>query len=323
MGKLYVNRILNDAYYNRNSNLQYASINELYNYCHNQSKIKKEDFTKKKIREWLSAQNAYTLHYPSIRNFKRNHYRIFMIDELWEIDLIDFRAINKYNNGFNWILICIDVFSKYIWAVPMKRKTGYEVTKAMKKIFEESNRKCEKVCSDKGKEFDNITFKTFLKHKNVVQQFANNPVIKCSIVERVIKTIKSKIFKYFTYSNSQNYIDNLQNIINTYNNCTHSTIKKKPNEVSVNNSLEIYSVLKKKYEKDEKRFPSLLVNDCVKIHASKYNVFAKGYKQKWSSENFKIKEVLLKNPYPVYILTDLNGIIIKGRFYVQELQKVL
>lgn len=73
-----------------------------------------------------------------------------------------------------------------------KKKTGFEVTKAMNKILKISKRKCEDLCSDYGKEFNNKIFADFLKNKNIKQQFASNPIIKCSIAERVIRTKNQK-----------------------------------------------------------------------------------------------------------------------------------
>lgn len=301
----------------------YASLNELYKYCQNQNDIKKENVTRKKIKTFLQAQDVHTLHHRHTNNFKRNHYMIFQIDQNWQLDLIDFRSLSKQNEGYNWILICIDVFSKFLWAVPLKKKTGFEVTKAMNKILNVSNRKCEAVCSDYGTEFKNKVFSDFLKNKNIKQQFAYNPIIKCSIAERVIRTIKSKIYQHFTANNSKRYIDVLDILVKNYNNTVHSTIKKKPSDVTSCNALEVYETLKKKYAKDDTKYPELMRNDTVKVHRMKFNIFRKGYIPQWSCENFIIDNVYLKVPYPMYSLKDKNNVSIKGRFYQQDLQKVV
>lgn len=203
-----------------------------------------------------------------------------------------------------------------------KKKTGFEVTKAMNKILKISKRKCEDLCSDYGKEFNNKIFADFLKNKNIKQQFASNPIIKCSIAERVIRTIKSKIYQHFTFTKKKRYIDVLENLVKTYNYTIHSTIRKKPAEVTTKNALEVYETLKKKYAKDNVKFPELMKNDTVKIHRMKFNIFRKGYLQQWSTENFIIDKVYLKIPYPMYSLKDKHNVSIKGRYYKEELQKV-
>ena len=46
------------------------------------------------------------------------------IDEIWGADLIDMQAFSRGNNGIKYLLIVIDIFSKFVWIVPLKRKTG-------------------------------------------------------------------------------------------------------------------------------------------------------------------------------------------------------
>ena len=65
--------------------------------------------------------------------------------------------------------------------------------------------------------------------------------------------------------------------------------------------------------------PKFKVGDHVRI--SKYkNIFAKGYMPNWSEEVFVVKKV--KNTAPwTYVINDLNGEEITGKFYEKELQK--
>ena len=50
---------------------------------------------------------------------------------------------------------------------------------------------------------------------------------KATVAERVIKTIKSKIYGYFTFKQIYRYVDELQNFVDSYNNTYHRTIKMK------------------------------------------------------------------------------------------------
>ena len=49
------------------------------------------------------------------------------IDEIWAADLTDMQAFSNDNNGIKYLLTVIDIFSKFVWIVPLKRKTGQEV----------------------------------------------------------------------------------------------------------------------------------------------------------------------------------------------------
>ena len=57
------------------------------------------------------------------------------IDEIWAADLIDMQAFSKDNNGIKYLLTVIDIFSKVVWIVPLKQKTGQEVSNAFSRIL--------------------------------------------------------------------------------------------------------------------------------------------------------------------------------------------
>ena len=63
------------------------------------------------------------------------------------------QAFSKYNNGINYLLTVIDIFSKKNWIIPLKRKTGQEVANAFSRILKK--RRPSKMWVDKGREFYN------------------------------------------------------------------------------------------------------------------------------------------------------------------------
>ena len=70
-------------------------------------------------------------------------------------------AFSEFNQGFKFLLLVIDIFSKYGWIIPLKNKKGETVASALKTIFEE--RKPEKMWVDKGKEFYNKDVKDLIE----------------------------------------------------------------------------------------------------------------------------------------------------------------
>ena len=105
-------------------------------------------------------------------------------------------------------------FSKFVWIVPSKQKTGQEVAHAFSKILRE--RKPSKAWVDKGKEFYNKDV-----HKLVSLYSTENEEKSCGI-ERFNKTIKEQMFKYFSANNTRKYIDVLDLLVDQYNNTIHS-----------------------------------------------------------------------------------------------------
>jgi IS30 family transposase len=68
------------------------------------------------------------------------------IDDTWQIDLAD-------NGKIKYILVCIDVFSKFLSMEPTEDKTGKAVVKALNAIFERTEKMPKQIQSDDGTEF--------------------------------------------------------------------------------------------------------------------------------------------------------------------------
>ena len=221
------------------------------------------------------------------------------------------QLISKINRGFRFLLCVIDIFSKYAWVVPLKDEKGVSIVNALKKILKKSDRKPNKIWVDKGSEFNNNSFKKWLKD-NDIEMYSTHNEGKSVIAERFIRTLKSKIYKYMTLVSKNVYIDKLDDIVNEYNNTYHRTIKLKPVDVKDNTYVDFE---KEVNDKD----PKSKVGDYVRI--SKYkNIFAKGYLPNWSEEVFVISKFNNTVPW-TYAINDLNGAEIIGTVYKKELQK--
>ena len=134
---------------------------------------------------------------------------------------------------------------------------------------------------------------------------------KSVVAERLIRTLKNKIYKYMALISKNMYIDKLDDIVNKYNNTYHSTTKMKPVNVKLNTYID--------FDKSYKEDPKFKFGDHVRIPKYK-SIFAKGYVPNWSEEIFGIKKV--KNILPwTYVISDLDGEEIDGAFYEKELQK--
>ena len=239
-------------------------------------------------------------------------------NKIWAADLADVSKFEQYNEGNNFLLLVIDTFNKYGWIVPLKNKTGKTLVKAFKTIFKEG-RIPKKLWTDKGKEFYNKNMKDLLK-LNDIELYSTENEEKSSIAERWIRTMKEKMFKYFTDNNTYRYMDALPDLVEDYNNTVHSSTKLTPIEASKEeNELKVWRNLYPDRYKTSRLNPKFSVGDKVRI-TKKKKVFEKGYTTRWTEEIFTIKEIRETNPI-TYILEDLQGEEIKGTFYEPELQK--
>jgi hypothetical protein len=302
------------------------SMNEIYydpkHYASYGGEKRLSQATGKWAKEWLSSQRVYTLHKPVRKRYSTRPYKVAGIDYQWHSDLIDMIQYANVNYNYRYILVAIDVFSRYTWAIPIKDKTGKSVTAALRLIFAQG-RKPQRFQVDEGVEYSNRHVQRLLNRENI-RYFTVKSQFKASIAERVIRTIKTKLWHYFTHTGSYQWTRVLPQIIKSYNSAVHRTIGIAPENVNEENEHELWL-------KQERRGPQKVtsrdpktafqVDDQVRLSKVK-SIFAKGYLPNWTEEIFTISRVLDTEPTQ-YKVKDWHGEEIKGSFYAAELQKVV
>ena len=274
----------------------------------------------KEIQQFLDIQTAYSLHRNARRNYPRNKILAPGPNIQLSADLADFSNIRKKNRGFCFILAVVDVFSKKAFAEPLKSKKASDVAEALSKIFKRVDETPDVLTTDFGNEFVNVKVRALLK-RNKVFLFPSQGEKKNAIVERFLRTLKSRIYRHFDSKMTRNWIDILQNIIAAYNASYHRSIGCAPNEVGLHNTLEVYQRLYG--DQESVQDPTLKVDDIVRINLKL--PFAKAYEATWSRAVHKV----IEGPYytrgakiPTYRIEHMDGSPIPGRFLPQELLKV-
>ena len=240
------------------------------------------------------------------------------IDEIWAADLVQMGKFSKWNNGVRYLLMSIDVFSKFGWIEHLKNKKAESIVEAFNKILKTS-RKPKYLWSDKGLEFWNRDFKKLLDEKGISLYSTENEE-KLSVVERWNKTMKNNLWKFFTASNSTSYIDVLPALLDKYNKTKHRSIKMTPEEASRKENEERVYLNLYGQEISQTAKPKFKVGDKVRISKYKRKVFDKGSTPNWTEEIFVVDKIQYTNPI-IYKIKDLNGEEIIGTFYDQELSR--
>ena len=298
---------LSSAYYDPKRSGGLGGVNRLYDDVKKEGRFK---ISRNEIKQWLMRQDTYTLHKPMRRHFRRNRVIVGGIDQQWQMDLADMQSMQKFNDGY------FDVFSKYARVVPLKNKTGPSLVEAFKIILS-SGRKPEKVMSDQGKEFFNRHFQALMKEEGIKLYNTYNET-KASIVERLIRTLKTKMWRYFT---AKKTIDVLPELVYSYNHSVHRSIKARPVDVTAENETKIWHTLYDDHNVVKNVKYKFKIGDQVRISKVK-RTFEKGYLPNFTKEIFTISKQVPRDP-PVYKLKDYDGEELKGTFYDKELQKVI
>ena len=188
---------LEQIYYNPSNAGSYSGPDKFFGYVKRDGKY---DISKYKIRKWLQRQEPYSLQRAIRKPQNRTRINVAGIDDQWSADLMDMVKFGSDNDGYTYVLVVIDVFSKFLWLRKLKDKKEESVTRAFESIFK-TGRKPSRIRTDKGQEFRAKTLQSLFKEESIKHFYAHNEV-KASISERIIKFIKTKLYRYFTYKQS-------------------------------------------------------------------------------------------------------------------------
>lgn len=200
------------------------------------------------------------LHKPVKKKFRKRKVIAKGVDSIWAADIVDMQYYASSNRGYKYILMIIDVFSKYGWAIPIKTKKGIEVCNAFKMLWKQKQQHEAKnfaavpkmLWTDKGKEFLNKEMNTLLQKYNVHLYWTENEEKSC-VVERWNRTIKQMMWKYFTKNETGVYINILPKLIEKYNNTYNHAIKCTPTDArKPSNYKHVFDALYKKKDKRQK-----------------------------------------------------------------------
>lgn len=290
------------------------------------------------ITQFLSNLDAYSLQKRVQRRFKRSRIIVEGIDSQWDGDLMDVRNISKYNQNYQYILVMQDVFSRFIFTSPLKRKTASAVITALKSIFAQG-RQPQILRTDKGSEFKNRWVTEYLKKQGIHQMFTQNET-KSNFAERSIQNLNNRMSRMFAHKQSYKYLEELSKITKGINNTPSRPLggiapsavnKTNEDEVRLNSYLvrtktKLGKASKqnsdKKKKSSRKRKPSLYkfkVNDKVRITHLK-TPFLREYSEKWTGEIFIVSHRYMRDGIPVYKLIDYANEPLLGTYYTQELQ---
>lgn len=154
--------------------------------------------------------------------FKTNRVISKGLDFLWGVDLADVSALSEDNDIIKYLLIAIDVFSRYAWVRPLKNKLHGSVIDALNDIFK-TGRKPKELRTDKWSEFKHRWVKDFFRRQGVDHYVTQN-VTRANYAERFIRTLKVIMYRYFTHNRTYRFTEILQDIVRNYNSRPHRSL---------------------------------------------------------------------------------------------------
>ena len=178
-------------------------------------------------QELLQQVLSYTLHKPVRKRFPTTPTLVFGPNEQWQMDLVDMQKLSKWNKGYKYLLTVIDVFSKVAWAEPIKSKSTKEMLPALERVKKHYGTSPLRVQTDQGTEFLAKPVQAWFK-KHGWLHFVTHSDPKASVIERWHRTLKQRMFRYFTAHNTLRWLDVLPHLIHNYNKSFHRSIGMAP-----------------------------------------------------------------------------------------------
>lgn len=189
--------------------------------------------THKLVKEFLSNQETAQIHQE---RRKKAHYPLTAYHPFsrLQVDLLDVSNENpNQNKGTRYLFLCIDVFSRYVYAVAIKSKTEQSCLSAFKQIHKQisTNYTISQLDSDSEPAFKSHSFTKYCQDNNITQHFSQiGDHASLGVIDRFCRTLRNYITKYQTARQTQRYIDVLPDLIQNYNTTIHSTLKLSPEQ---------------------------------------------------------------------------------------------
>lgn len=298
------------------------------------------------IKLWLQGKRAYTVHRPARKKYPMKQVIVSGVNTQVQADLIDMQQWASENDGFRYILIAIDCFSRFAYSRKLKKKEGLETSVAITSILDEAVKRCERKISalqvDQGTEFYNKHVKQIMKNR-YVNLFSTKSPTKAQMVERLIRTLRGRQERYNSSKGKRRWIESFPKLVQSYNHSAHSSLPKGvvPADVNLRNESKIWKHLygdtllatpkslqnklsalsKGKALPVNQRVGKLKVGDPVRLSKRK-RTFEKAFYQNFTDEIFFIAKVSLSTRPHTFRVVDFDGEILEGIFYRHELTPV-
>ena len=176
--------------------------------------------TQKQVREVIEEDEAR----QRLKKPKTSLQRHFLVKRpyvQWQLDSMYFDTRAKVPKGqvtevqrrkMKKFLICVDVFSKYLWVIPEPSLTASSTLKSFKKIIADSKKKPMTIYTDKGTEFKGV-FSAYCKRNKIHQITA---VCLAPAAEQVIRSFK-ELAEQYRKAYKANLTPYIEDIVYNYN----------------------------------------------------------------------------------------------------------
>ena len=321
-------KVLRQVYYDKESPFAFADRKRLFNAV----KGKRKSIQNETIDKFLASDRIHSMYrrrppktFPK-RKLQSPSPWVFLTADLMDIS----RLSSPANKNMNWIIVCCDLFSRFLFLKAIRRKSAENMTSGMESILNTAPLVAKDVrylWTDRGREWTCLT-KTLLPKYNIKLIFSKNPG-KALLSEALIKKTQRYLFRFCDFYNTTNWLQFLDTISFIHNRSKlkaleyHSPLEIVSNKKAIQN-LKLANAYKQiAYTKKQGLSPAYNIGDFVRILLPK-TVFGKDYLPHYSDEIYSIVHVFPTTPI-TYSVKPIDGgeRALPRHFYGPELSRVM
>ena len=143
MSKVELIKDLTENYTKPSHPIAFSGRNAIYNYYDGQ-------LNEKDIDNFLGGNESYTIH-RQFKNLKRNPSYARFKRYQFQIDLVDVRDLSESNSNVNFLLNCIDCYTRFAYSRPLLNKSAEATLDGFKSILDESGSFPVTLVADRGR----------------------------------------------------------------------------------------------------------------------------------------------------------------------------
>ena len=278
-------QIISNVYYNNETG--FGSNQETFK----KAKAQNPEITMDDVKDFMRKQpNKQIKGYRGYNSFTAPFARFeYQIDVMHMNPLVKNPEVNikVSKEQPKFVLVVIDIFSKYADVIPMEHNDSKHVLPALKQAFKKMGFPMS-IYSDNDGAFQAVVGQFFKDEgiKHIVTQTHAN------VAERFIRTMKGMIHDRVRF-NKASWTSTLTPALNKYNTTAHSSTKMTPRQAHKDENNSTVRVNLTLRENNKRKYPTISEGDMVKFYHKKRGNYTdrKEYNSKWSKKSYKVQEI--------------------------------
>jgi hypothetical protein len=283
-----MDEIIKQAYEESN----YAGVEKIFSI----TKKLHPNITRDNIKKYLENLEHEQILKRTQKTKAKNQGHITAIDpnEAWQMDIFDLSKYSTYNNGYKYIFAIVDVFTRKLYAMPMKSKSIEDTTNALDNIINKYHVKPDIITSDHDSSFLGNKFQTLLEKLQILLRVnVLDDHHALGIIDNMARRLKLIFAKIFLSQHTKNWVNHLEKVVSNYNKTDHRSLNYiSPNEVEKNDdNLQMIRDLNfaKKAHKPISNAVVLKIGDKVRMRIG--NQFTKSSEPQFSDKIYTVEDI--------------------------------